>query len=677
MTSLVEQLQQLGLEKDVADQLSTEVLSVVEQHSLAQAWSIISKDTLKPEMAYEIHQTIFNHVFCEWKDKGPKPVWTPSEEEIKRTNAYSFYSELGLSDYKSLHTWSNSHSREFWERITSELGIVFSEPGTEVFSSDHAENPGWFPGAKMNIADSCFNRDMGDLAITYQREGGTLERWTFGDLRALSNRVANGLTQNGVKAGDAVAVDMVMTAESVAIYLGAVMAGCAVVSIPDSLAPQEIEKRLEISNAKIIFTQDVLLRAGKELPLYDKILKANDKSAVVLPAGDKLAVSLMEGHMEWSEYLSDDDNFSSLQCDPNDHINILFSSGTTGDPKAIPWNHTTPIKCASDGYFHHDIHHGDVVAWPTNLGWMMGPWLIFASFLNKASIALYYGAPMGREFGAFVQDAKVNMLGVVPSMVKQWKSSNALDGLDWTSINNYSSTGESSNADDMFWLMAKAGYKPVIEYCGGTEIGGGYLSGTMLQPAAPSYFTTACMGLDIHILDEQGNNTDQGEVFISGVSLGLSIELLNQDHHKVYFQDTPKTLDIKLRRHGDEIAIVDPGYYRAHGRVDDTMNLGGIKISSIELERTLNKLNSVVETAAIAVSDESGGPSRLVVYAVTGELGGDLELLKTEFQKTIREKLNPLFKIQAIVVIESLPRTASNKVMRRVLRKQYLEDKTV
>ncbi len=672
MNSLVQQLSLAGVDDDTANHLSREIDNVLARENFEAAWSRVSREILNPDMSFDIHQAAFNYVYKGWEEEPPKPVWIPTEAEIARTNAYQFISGLGLSDFPSLHAWSSSNSKEFWEKTTEVLGIQFSQSYVDLYTSKDVENPDWFSGGMLNIADSCFNRDKNDLAITCQSEHGSIERWTFEELQSLSNRVAQGLRDRNLEVGDAVAVDMVMTAEAVAIYLGAVLAGCAVVSIPDSLAPDEIEKRLKISKAKVMFTQDVLLRAGKELPLYEKILKANPASVVVLPAGNEIVVSLEDGHQPWEDFLSDKEDFQSVQCDPMDHINILFSSGTTGDPKAIPWNHTTPIKCASDGYFHHDIHHGDVVAWPTNLGWMMGPWLIFAAFLNKASIALYYGAPLGREFGEFVRDADVNMLGVVPSMVKHWRNSGALKGIDWTGINNFSSTGESSNADDMFWLMAKAGYKPVIEYCGGTEIGGGYLSGSMLQAAAPSFFTSPAMGLDLHIMDEEGRETDQGEVFISGLSLGLSVELLNQNHHKVYFEDTPKAGNQKLRRHGDEIEITKSGFYRTHGRVDDTMNLGGIKVSSIEIERTLNALDEVAETAAIAVSDRSGGPSRLVVYMVlNSEASVNLEEAKKTMQKLISEKLNPLFKIHDVVIIESLPRTASNKVMRRVLRKMF------
>ena len=394
MSSLDKQLSTLGLEEHTCQALSAQVQSVIEQNEPVMAWSIVSKDVLNPEMPFEVHQVVFNHVYATWEGDSPKPVWIPSEKEVASSNAHAFYTALGLNDYSELHAWSNENAAKFWDKTTKDLGIKFSIHYEAVCASTDAENPGWFLGGKMNIVDSCFNRDTNDLAITYQREGGAIEKWTFGDLQSLSNQVANGLIDHGLKSGDSVAIDMVMTAEAVAIYLGAVMAGCAVVSIPDSLAPDEIQKRLEISDAKLVFTQDVLLRAGKELPLYDKILQANPKSVVVIPAEDSLKVALNDGHLVWAEFLSDNRAFDSVQCDPLDPINILFSSGTTGDPKAIPWNHTTPIKCASDGYFHHDIHANDVVAWPTNLGWMMGPWLIFAAFLNKASIALYYGAPI-------------------------------------------------------------------------------------------------------------------------------------------------------------------------------------------------------------------------------------------------------------------------------------------
>ena len=151
-------------------------------------------------------------------------------------------------------------------------------------------------------------------------------------------------------------------------------------------------------------------------------------------------------------------------------------------------------------------------------------------------------------------------------------------------------------------------------------------------------------------------------------SIGLSTELLNKDHHEVYFEGTPQTpKGAPLRRHGDGVERLADGYYRIHGRVDDTMNLGGIKVSSAEIEGVLNAVNGIREVAAIAVSPPDGGPSQLVIYAVLLP-ETDTTSLTASLQAAIREHLNPLFRIHDLIVVDALPRTASNKIMRRVLR---------
>src|SRR5690606_932609 len=147
--------------------------------------------------------------------------------------------------------------------------------------------------------------------------------------------------------------------------------------------------------------------------------------------------------LSWNDFLvKTSQPFQAASCDPEDTTNILFSSGTTGEPKAIPWTHLTPIKAATDGYFHQDIQDSDIVAWPTNLGWMMGPWLIYASLINQATLALGYDAPMTREYCDFVDNAKVTILGLVPSIVKSWRETEVMNGRQWNHIKCFSSTGE-------------------------------------------------------------------------------------------------------------------------------------------------------------------------------------------------------------------------------------------
>jgi acetyl-CoA synthetase len=573
-----------------------------------------------------------------------------------------------------------------------------------------------------------------------------------------------------VRPGDAVAVCMPMTPEAVAIYLGIIRAGCVAVSVADSFSAEEIAVRCRLGRARAAFTQDVIYRgtAAKVLPLYARVVRADailqqrrqeeeesddevketksdlgyrDNMRIVVVPGmlhagpyPKLAqmqrsesgtwndrdeqgnpvplhhsVHLREGlDCSWHDFLCGcSDEFVSVKVDSMSPCNILFSSGTTGEPKAIVWSHSTPIKCAVDGYCHQDIGAGDRVAWPTNIGWMMGPWLVF-QLINGATIGIFNGVTSTNAFCQFIDAAKISMVGVIPSLVKAWQARNATQDCDWSCVRRFSSTGEASDPVNYLWLMSRVpGFAPVMEYCGGTEIGGSFLSSTMVQPNVPSMFSTPVLGSQLLLLDERSGmpmaaesryttaatttrsrQHDQTTTIISGEvalvppSVGLSTVLLNRNHFDTYYRGMPKggTEGELLRRHGDEIQLVRSAhatatpYFRALGRCDDTMNIGGIKVGSVEIEVACNMVEDVQETAAIAVSSggpNGCGPSNLVIYAVLHEKDSDPVELRKAMQQSIKLHLNPLFGISDVVVIDALPRTASNKVMRRLLRDDY------
>ncbi|MDH3198325.1 MAG: AMP-binding protein, partial [Candidatus Krumholzibacteria bacterium] len=472
-----EALSALGMDGPAADALLGRLFALAPGASSAEIWTAVSTGALSPEVPHAVHRALYDRVFADWDARrAPRPAWTPPRAVAEASNVAAACRRLGLRDYAALHAWSVNEREAFWRDTIEALDIPFRTPPRATADlSAGPKHPRWLPGARMNAADACFLADPGATAVVYRREGHALARMTYGELDTLSNRVAGSLGSLGVGTGDAVAIAMPMTVEAVAAYLGILKAGAVVVSIADSFASEEIATRLRISGARVAVTQDVVLRAGKTLPMYQKVVDAGAERAIVVPAADDFAVALRPSDRAWASLLSGPERFETVARSPDDNMNVLFSSGTTGEPKAIPWSHTTAVKCAMDGYYHHDIHPGQVVAWPTNIGWMMGPWLVFASLVNRAVMALYYGAPNTRGFCAFVQDAGVNMLGVVPSLVKAWRGGDMTRGLDWSAIKAFSSTGEASNPDDYLWLMARAGYRPVVEYCGGTEIGGGYV----------------------------------------------------------------------------------------------------------------------------------------------------------------------------------------------------------
>lgn len=709
----VKDIEASGISSQLAEEIHRKVTEIVTNYGAAtpETWNRISKHVLTPNLHFALHQMMYYGCY---KDFGPDPpAWIPDTESALLTNVGLLLERHGIeflgskykdpiSSFSDLQEFSVSNPEVYWKTVLEEMCVNFSVPPDCILHESSSEeshilNPGgkWLPGAFVNPANNCLvvnsKRSLDDIVIRWRDEGDDnlpVKSMTLKELQTEVWLVAHALNALGLERGSAIAIDMPMNVHSVVIYLAIVLAGYVVVSIADSFAPTEISTRLKISEAKAIFTQDVIIRGEKSIPLYSRVVQAQAPMTIVIPArGSSVSIKLRDGDISWPDFLEKvkklkGDVFKAVEQPIEAFTNILFSSGTTGEPKAIPWTNSAPFKAAADAWCHMDIRRGDIVAWPTNLGWMMGPWLVYACLLNGASIALYNGSPLTSGFAKFVQDAKVTMLGVIPSIVRTWKSTNCMAGYDWSSIRCFSSTGEASNVDEYLWLMGRACYKPIIEYCGGTEIGGGFVTGSFLQPQSLAAFSTPAMGCRLFILGDDGQPIPQdapgmGELALGPLMFGSSSTLLNASHYDVYFKGMPSWNGLILRRHGDVFERTSRGYYHAHGRADDTMNIGGIKVSSVEIERICNAVDSrVLETAAIGVPPVDGGPERLVIAVVLKDPDNstpDLNQLRISFNSAVQKNLNPLFRVSHVVTLSSLPRTATNKVMRRVLRQQLAQ----
>ena len=646
----------------------------LEVRALAEADPILGR-------AFPVHAALYQLAYENRpKEAGPGPAWVPSRETSRKSNVAALMRDRHVRSYDELQRWSSEHREDFWSSMIERLGIVFKKRPTRVLDPKaDVTHPDWLPGARLNIAESCFRADPKKLAIVHASEGSEeIRRVSYGDLHRLAARVANGLDSAGTKPGDRIALYLPMTPESVAIYLGIVLAGRFVVGIADASAPADFEKRVRIAGAKMVFTVEAYLRDAKEQRIYPKVVEGHGPQAVVLGSNPRASVRTARPEdVSWNDFLSGKERFDAVPCNPSDPSNILFSSGTTKDPKAIPWTHTTPIKAAADAYLHQDVHPEDVLAWPTSFGWMMGPWLAYASLINRATMALYVGSTTRRPFGEFVSAAGVTMLGVVPKLVRAWRIDGTMDGLDWSRIRRFSSTAEPSTPEDMLYLMYLAGYKPVLEYCGGTEIGGGYITGTMVQACAPGMFTTAAMGLDFVIMDD-GHLGDRGEIFLVPPSIGLSNDLLNYDHFEEYYEGTPRGPNgQQLRRHGDSVERLGGGFFRHRGRIDDMINLNGVKTSAEEIRSVLGT-DLVSDAKPISVLAEGSDQHRLVVYAVPRDpklvASQTLaERLRVDFERDIKGRLNPLLAhVSEVILVPELPQAGPGKTKTiRELRRDY------
>ncbi|XP_049396073.1 probable acyl-activating enzyme 17, peroxisomal isoform X1 [Solanum stenotomum] len=457
----VEDIQALqGISAAAAAQLHRKLTEIVAKYGAdaTNTWRHISQYLLTPDLPFAFHQMMYYGCYF---DYGPDPpAWLPDPEAAKLTNIGKLLERRGkellgssyknpISSFSDFQEFTVSNLEMYWKIIFEEMNISFSV-SPECILLETPLHPGgqWLPGARLNPAKNCLRlnakRSLSDIVVITRDEGddeAPVTKLTLEELRSAVWRVAYCIDTLGLEKGSAIAIDMPMDVNSVVIYLAIVIAGYVVVSIADSFAPTEIATRLMISKAKAIFTQDFISRGGKKLPLYSKVIDAQSPMAIVIPnRSSTLSIELRDGDISWQDFLERVDKsnreveYIGVELPVEAFTNILFSSGTTGEPKAIPWTATTPLRAAADGWSHLNIGKDDVVAWPTNLGWMMGPLLIYSTLLNGATMALYNGSPLGAGFAKFVQDAKVTMLGVVPSIVRAWKSTNCTAGYDWSSI---------------------------------------------------------------------------------------------------------------------------------------------------------------------------------------------------------------------------------------------------
>ncbi|XP_010552276.1 PREDICTED: probable acyl-activating enzyme 18, peroxisomal isoform X6 [Tarenaya hassleriana] len=646
------------------DEVVRDVISKVEGSDPREQWkALVGSSELRPSHPYSLHQLVYYSVYSNWDDSlhGPPLYWFPSLTESKSTNLGRLMEThcprlLGSSynnpieSFGLFREFSLQHPdcfpisflpQVYWSIVLDELSLAFFSCPRCILDTTDKSKPGgtWLPGAVLNIAECCLlpsshpRKEDDSVAVVWRDEGSDddddshVNRMTLKELREQVMMVAKALAGVFAK-GDTVAIDMPMTVNAVIIYLAIVLAGCIVVSIADSFAAKEIATRLRVSKAKGIFTQDYIFRGGRRFPLYSRVVEAAPSKVIVLPAtGTELGVQLREQDLSWNDFLSNAKNhprgvyyFCPAYQPVDAMINILFSSGTTGEPKAIPWTQLSPIRSACDGWAHVDIQPGK--------------------------------APFVAEF---------------------------------RQSGSYATTGEASNVDDDLWISSKSGYKPVIECCGGTELSSSYIIGCPLQPQAFGAFSTPSMTTGIVILDENGfpfpgdDKPCSGEIALFPRYLGATDRLLNADHDAVYFKGMPFYKGMRLRRHGDIVKRTVGGYYTVQGRADDTMNLGGIKTSSIEIERVCDNADQCVsETAAISVAPRDGGPEMLAILVVLKKgFKKKPEELKNMFSRAIQRDLNPLFKVSIVKIVPEFPRTASNKLLRRVLRDEMKQELSV
>ena len=622
---------------------------------------------------------------------GGEVVWRPSPEFVERANLSKFMSIHGIRDFDELMRRSTSDVAWFTDAILKFLDIQFYEPYKEVIDlKDGIQFPKWCVDGKMNIVHNCVDKwaakqdDKYKAAIIFEGEEGTAKTLTYEELYKQVNKTANALRSLGLGKGDAIGLFMPMTPEIVVALLAVAKIGGIILPLFSGYGVSAIVSRMVDAEAKALFASDGAFRRGKAVEMKS----IADDTVEQIPTLKHMIVHKRTGqeiHMQagrdiwWHELIDTQSEEASTETtNAEDPLMIIYTSGTTGRPKGALHTHCGfPVKAAQDMAFGTDVHRGDVIYWMSDMGWMMGPWLVFGSLLLGATMFLYDGAPdfpAPDRLWALAEKYKINQMGVSPTLIRALipQGEEHFKKHDLSSLKCFASTGEPWNPVPWMWLFENVGGSriPIINYSGGTEISGGIVMGNPLLPLKPCAFSAPCPGMDVDVFDENGQSVRNvvGELVIKTPWIGMTRGFW---HDKQRYLDTYWSRWENVWVHGDFAAVDNDGLWYILGRSDDTIKIAGKRLGPAEVESILVRHDAIVEAAAIGVPHEVKG-SELVLFAVTAPGVERSEALNQELHEMVVAEMGKPLAPKTILFVNDLPKTRNAKVMRRMIRAAYL-----
>src|SRR5437870_10620560 len=452
-------------------------------------------------------------------------IWEPSPEVIARSRLKRFMDRHGIETFDELLRRADDDIEWFWDAAVKDLDVAFYRDYDKVVDLSQGKAwARWWIGARMNIVASCLDRhrdgEFGDkTAIIWEGEPGDSRTLTYGELDRQVSRLAGALRRLGVRQGDRIGIFMPMCAEVAIAILAAAKIGAGIIPLFSGYGPEAIATRLRDGEAKVLICADGFYRRGQVVAMKETA----DRALVSCPTVKKVIVHRRvvreipwtHGRDEVWEVLLEDhpDRASTQELDPEDPLMIIYTSGTTGKPKGTLHVHGGfPIKSAQDMAHCFDVGPDDVVFWYTDIGWMMGPWLIFGTLLLGATMVLYEGTPdhpAAHRPWRTVGKPRGTVLGVSPTLVRALAAhgDDFVQKHDLSSLRKFASTGEPWNPEPWLWLFEKVGggRLPIINYSGGTEISGGIVMGNVLTPLKPCAFSGPVPGMAADVVDENGN----------------------------------------------------------------------------------------------------------------------------------------------------------------------------
>ncbi|MEE4023663.1 AMP-binding protein [Gordonia sp. PKS22-38] len=613
-------------------------------------------------------------------------AWQPGEAVKERSRLLAALRAWGFSDdragFQALNRKAIADPEWFWRAVTADLGVEFSTAfETARDESDGKPFPRWFTGGRINVADLCARRHaQGDLsdktAVIYEGDGGQRRTLTFAELDNEVERFAANLTGLGVRRGDRVALFMPVVPEAAVAFLAIAKLGAVAVPTFSGYAADALATRLQDSEAVALITADGTTRRGKTIDMKSTADAAVDASpsvrSVVVIRHLGTDVGMQDGRdVYYDELPSDPAPVPTASMDANDPLCIVYTSGTTGRPKGIVHSHGGfAVKTAVDFAYGFDVHADDVVCWITDLGWLVGPMLMTGPLQLGATIVMIEGLPIHptpSRMWDIVNRNGVTVQGIAPTAARALRAAGVDAIVDVPTLRSFVSTGEAWDDPTWWWLFDEFGgrRRPIINYSGGTEVGGGILVGYPCFPAAAAAFSGPLPGVDVTVLDDNGDDVagEIGELAVRNTFPGMTHSFWNDRDRYVatYWQ---RFDDVWV--HGDLVSVDAEGMWRIHGRSDDTLKLSGRRVGPAEIEAAVLRDPRVAEVAVIGVPDEMRG-QRAVAFVVLRDAAESHD----DLQETALANAGKSF-APTVIAVATLPKTKNGKLMRRMIRSRYL-----